>query len=73
MSEMNGTRTAEPLTLRIKGEFLEMPGLSLTPGQAQRLWNMDSQSCQAILDMLVDLRFLHRTSQGRYSRPGAPA
>lgn len=70
---MTETRTTEPLTMRIKGEYLEMPGLTLTPGQAQRLWNMDAQACRAILDMLVDLRFLHRTPEGRYARRGAEA
>jgi hypothetical protein len=26
---------------RVKGEYLEMPGLRLTPAQAQRLWGLD--------------------------------
>lgn len=28
------------LTERIRGEFLEMPGLKLTTAQACRLWNL---------------------------------
>jgi len=70
---MHESRTIGPLTLRVKGEFMEMPGLSLTPGQAQRLWNMDEVSCRAILDTLVDLQFLRRTPQGRYTRQAAAA
>ena len=34
---------------RVKGEYLEMPGLRLTPAQAQRLWGLDRESCQALL------------------------
>jgi len=43
---------------RIKGEFLEMPGLRLTCRQAQRLWNLDAIVCEALLAALVDVRFL---------------
>lgn len=35
---------------RIRGEFLEMPGLHLTASQAQRLWNLPSDACQLALD-----------------------
>lgn len=70
---MHERQTNGPLTMRIKGEFLEMPGLSLTADQAQRLWNMDAKACQTILDMLVDLQFLRRTRHGRYARVQAAA
>jgi len=42
---------------RIRGESLEMPGLRLTPQQAQRLWRLDEMACDAVLDALVDARF----------------
>jgi hypothetical protein len=29
---------------RNQGEFIEMPGLRLTPAQAQRLWGLDAAS-----------------------------
>jgi hypothetical protein len=61
------------LARRIKGEYLEMPGLSLTHGQAQRLWNMDALACREILEALVDLQFLRRTSRGSYVRRDASA
>ena len=57
-----------PLLIRIKAEFLEMPGLQLTPWQAQRLWGLDAKSCDDALKALVDGEFLHRTSGGAYSR-----
>src|SRR4051812_41712917 len=43
---------------RVQGEFREMPGLRLTPAQASRLWGLDAVSSQALLDALVDARFL---------------
>jgi hypothetical protein len=53
---------------RIRGEFLEMPGLRLTPQQAQRLWRLDETSCYAVLGALVDARFLARTRDGAFIR-----
>ena len=48
----------EQMLRRMKGEFLEMPGLRLTCRQAQRLWNLDAIVCEALLAALVDVRFL---------------
>jgi hypothetical protein len=56
---------------RVKGEFLEMPGLKLTASQAQRLWGLDRESCEALLGALVDARFLARTPEGAFMRPSA--
>ncbi len=53
---------------RVQGEYREMPGLSLTPQQARRLWGLDEFACAAILDALVDVRFLRRTAKGSYVR-----
>jgi hypothetical protein len=58
---------AEWLTL-IRAEYLEMPGLNLTARQAQRLWNLDSMTCQGLLQALVDNGFLRRTLAGVYAR-----
>jgi hypothetical protein len=33
-----GRATSDGSTDRVRGEYLEMPGLSLTEPQAQRLW-----------------------------------
>lgn len=46
---------------RIKGEFTELPGMRLTLGQAQRLWALHRESCDALLETLVRQRFLVRT------------
>jgi hypothetical protein len=53
---------------RIRGEFLEMPGLRLTVAQATRLWNIDALVCEALLESLVDARFLVRSVSGAYLR-----
>lgn len=52
----------------IRAEFLEMPGLLLTKEQIQRLWGLDATTCEALLDALVDARFLRRTDAGAYVR-----
>jgi hypothetical protein len=36
---------------RLRGEFLEMPGLRLTVSQAQRLCGVDPAICKAILEV----------------------
>ncbi len=53
---------------RVKGEYLEMPGLRLTAAQAQRLWGLDSEACDALLGALVDTKFLYRTRDGAFMR-----
>jgi hypothetical protein len=62
------TTAIDETAQRIQGEYLEMPGLCLTLQQARRLWNLDEMTCAAILDALVDLQFLRRTSKGSYVR-----
>ncbi len=62
---------------RVRAEYLEMPGLRLTAAQAERLWHLDRALCQAVLDALVDAKFLcvkpdrsyARVSDGAISRP----
>ena len=50
----------------MQGEYLEMPGLRLTAGQAQRLWGLDRAACDALLGALVDAKFLQRTRDGAF-------
>jgi len=63
-----GRETSELLLYRIRGEFLEMPGLRLTTQQAARLWHMDMAVCASVLARLVADRFLARTRHGAYVR-----
>jgi hypothetical protein len=61
-------RGIQDILQRIRGEFLEMPGMRLTLRQAQRLWRLDESVCDAILGALVDAQFLARTRDGSFIR-----
>lgn len=58
--------TVNLLAPRVRAEYLEMPGLSLTLEQAQRLWNIESRTCKALLKSLIEARFLQRTERGLF-------
>jgi hypothetical protein len=58
----------ESVLQRIRGEYLEMPGLTLTTAQAQRLWGLDHDTCASLLAALVDANFLRTTRDGAYIR-----
>src|SRR5687768_12062312 len=53
---------------RIRAEYLEMPGLSLTPEQVRRLCGLDHGVCQTALDVLVENGFLSMRVDGAYGR-----
>ena len=53
---------------RIRGEYLEMPGLTLTLCQAQRLWNLCHDDCERLLADLVCDGFLACTPLGTFVR-----
>lgn len=54
--------------LRVRAEFLEMPGLTVTVPQAARLWALDAELCTAVLGALEDARFLVRTRHATFVR-----
>jgi hypothetical protein len=56
---------ATRLLTRIRGEFLEMPGLRLTSAQAALLWAVDHRTSEWILDGLTTAGFL-RNREGAY-------
>jgi len=51
---------------RIRAEYREMPGLSLTQPQMRRLWGFEPQMCAAVVDALVARHVLRRTANGHY-------
>lgn len=57
------------LLQRIHNEFIEMPGLSLTPAQAARLWHMPAGDAETALRRLVEAHVLGVSESGRYCRP----
>ncbi len=56
----------ENLLRRIQGEYREMPGLRLTPAQAQRLWGLTKHECESLMHILTDTHFLRRTRDGAF-------
>jgi hypothetical protein len=65
---MARSATSDAMINRVRGEFLEMPGLSLKRDQVQRLCGIERTMCQLVLDTLVDARFLYAKSDGQYAR-----
>ena len=59
---------AKDLLDRIRGEYLALPGLQLTPSQARRMWALDDRQCVEVLSVLVKSGFLRTTADGRYAR-----
>jgi hypothetical protein len=53
---------------RVRGEYLEMPGLRLTATQVARLCGLERTICQAVLDALVEAKFLRVSTDGTYTR-----
>jgi hypothetical protein len=60
------------LRARIRAEFTEMPGLTLTLPQARRLFGLTSTQSQRLLSDLIDAGFLMRDARGTYRRRGCP-
>ena len=66
-SPTRGPNIADVLQ-QIEAEYLEMPGLSITEAQAQRLWGLDNTTCKRALDALVQRGVLKRTRRDAYVR-----
>ena len=60
--------TIRTLVEQIQAEYAEMPGLSVTLSQAQRLWAVDRATCEEVLSGLVATGLLRRTTKGRFVR-----
>ncbi len=56
-----------PLGVSILREYEEMPGLSLTKRQVQRMWGLDSSMCDTLLAELQRFHVLRLTPGGRYA------
>jgi predicted transcriptional regulator of viral defense system len=59
-------RELEHLSQQVRGEYLEMPGMSLTVDQAMKMWGVSREICATLLDSLVDAGFLRRSQHGTY-------
>ncbi len=63
---MASQRIEDALQL-LRAEYLDMPGLSLTPVEVERLLDLDPPTAEVILQALEDSRFLERTPDGRFT------
>jgi hypothetical protein len=52
----------------MRAEYLEMPGLALSKPQARRLWGLDCETCDRLLDEMINKKFLRKTPQDLYVR-----
>jgi hypothetical protein len=66
--EANMTPVASILLNQVKTEYIAMPGLTLTIGQASRLWQLDTGLSRLLLTTLVRERFLAQTPSGQFAR-----
>lgn len=70
-SRVNTTTPTAPvqtLMQRVQAEYAEMPGLSVTLPQAQRLWAVDRQTCEVVFRRLIATGVLRLTTKGRFVR-----
>lgn len=56
------------LMTQVQAEYTEMPGLSVTLRQAQRLWAVDRATCEEALRRLTASGVLRMTAKGRFVR-----
>jgi hypothetical protein len=58
--------SVDPIAARVRAEYREMPGLSLTVQQAARLLGVQPMICQTVLQELVVDGVLYSTPRGTY-------
>ncbi len=63
--------TFEVASARIRAEFDEMPGMTLTARQASKLFGLEETFCQRVVEQLVVSAYLRRTERGAYARVAA--
>lgn len=73
MGNLKPVLVTDQILCRVRGEYLEMPGLRLTQKQAQRLLGLDEATCAELLEFLVESKFLDRSGSDSYVRRSAGA
>ena len=61
-------QTIRTLIEQVRAEYVEMPGLSVTLPQAQRLWAVDQGTCEEVFSRLVSSGVLRKTTKGQFVR-----
>ena len=52
----------------MRAEYVEMPGLSVTPAQARRLWAVDRATCDEAFSRLIAAGLVRTTARGTLVR-----
>jgi hypothetical protein len=61
----------ELVTKRVRAEFEEMPGMTLTMPQASRLFGIEREICKTVVERLVTTSYLKWTQGGAVKRVGS--
>ncbi|OFV90066.1 MAG: hypothetical protein A3H95_16915 [Acidobacteria bacterium RIFCSPLOWO2_02_FULL_64_15] len=67
-AERRNFAARKALLRRVRGEFEEMPGLTLTLAQAGRLFGISSDACARIFGQLSEEGLLQPSRHGGYAR-----
>jgi hypothetical protein len=68
VASIGSNSTVGTLMEHVRAEYAEMPGLSVTLSQAQRLWSVDRATCDEALRRLIASGVLRLTAKGRFIR-----
>jgi hypothetical protein len=60
--------TIDAVAERIRAEFEEMPGMTLTVPQASRLFGLQPELCQLVVERLIGSAYLRWTRRGAVTR-----
>jgi hypothetical protein len=63
-----GSMDVDRVTQRVRAEFEEMPGMTLTVLQASRLFGIECEICKTVVDRLVTTSYLKWTQAGAVTR-----
>lgn len=58
----------EVVAERVRAEFEEMPGMTLTMPQASRLFGIEHDVCRTIVERLITASYLRWTTAGTVTR-----
>lgn len=53
---------------RVRAEFDEMPGMTLTMLQASKLFGLNEELCRSVVEQLVSAEYLRKTESGAVTR-----
>jgi hypothetical protein len=66
-AERRDVSSRRAIVRRVHGEFLEMPGLTLSVAQAARLFSLPSSVCARVFGELIEGHWLRVTIDGQYA------